>query len=241
MHRIIVMNSKGGCGKTTITTNLASCYASNGFRTALLDYDPQGSSTTWLKLRQDRPEIHGVAAFKNTDANVTRAWQLRVPPYYERAVIDTPAGLTGIELVKQVQGVDTIIIPVVPSLLDIHATADFIRDLLLIGHTRRQNIRIGIIANRIKANTQALNQLQRFLHQLDIPVIAYLRDTQRYLHATEYGAGVHEISSRDAETWNSILYWLEDSESTQSCGRTSSMLNGASAGSIAAVSAAMAR
>ena len=241
MHRIIVMNSKGGCGKTTIATNLASCYAANGFRTALLDYDPQGSSTTWLNLRQDRPNIHGIAAFKNTCTNVTRAWQLRVPPDYERTIIDTPAGLTGTELVKQVQGVDTIIIPVVPSLLDIHATADFIRDLLLIGHTRSQKIRIGIIANRIKANTQALNRLQRFLKHLDIPVLAYLRDTQRYLHAAENGTGVHEISPRDARTWDSILNWLENDNQPQSNGHASLVLKGSSASTARAVSAAMAR
>ena len=240
MRRIIIMNSKGGCGKTTITTNLASCYAVNGFRTALLDYDPQGSSTAWLKLRQDRPEIHGVAAYRNTDTNVTRAWQLRVPPQCECTIIDTPAGLTGMDLKKQVQGVDTIIIPVLPSLLDIHATADFIRDLLLIGHARRQNIRIGIIANRVKANTQALNQLQRFLHQLDIPVIAYLRDTQRYLHATEHGAGIHEISPRDAESWNTILYWLENDNLPQSNGHGSLETNGSSASTAASVFSAMA-
>jgi len=241
MRRIIIMNSKGGCGKTTITTNLASCYAANGIRTALLDYDPQGSSTTWLKLRQGKPEIHGIAAFKNTDANVTRAWQLRVPQHCECTIIDTPAGLTGMELVKQVHGVDTIIIPVAPSLLDIHATADFIRDLLLIGHTRSQNIRIGIIANRVKANTQALNQLQRFLHQLDIPVIAYLRDTQRYLHAAEHGAGVHEISPRDAETWNNILYWLENNNQPQSNGYGSLEPKASTAYTAAAVSSTMAR
>jgi len=241
MRRIIVMNSKGGCGKTTITTNLASCYAANGFRTALLDYDPQGSSTTWLKLRKDLPDIHGIAAFKNTDANVTRAWQLRVPPHYERAIIDTPAGLTDTALVKQVQGVDTILIPVVPSLLDIHATADFIRDLLLIGHTRSQKIRIGIIANRIKANTQALTKLNRFLQQLDIPVLGYLRDTQRYLHATEKGAGIHEISDRDQDSWKNILNWIEHSKQPHSNGHDSIVLTGSNALPAAVTAAAMAQ
>jgi chromosome partitioning protein len=235
------MNSKGGCGKTTISTNLASCYAASGFRTALLDYDPQGSSTTWLNLRQDLPDIHGIAAFKNTDANVTRAWQLRVPAHYERAIIDTPAGLTGTDLVKQVQGVDTIIIPVVPSLLDIHATADFIRDLLLIGHTRSQKIRIGIVGNRIKANTQALNRLQRFLQQLDIPVLAYLRDTQGYLHATEQGAGIHEISERDNLIWKDIIHWIEDSKQAHSNGHGSVVLTGSSASPAAVNVAAMAQ
>jgi chromosome partitioning protein len=172
----------------------------------------------WLNRRKDRPEIHGISAYKHTGANVTRSWQLRMPAHIERTIIDTPAGLTKLELVNQVQGIDTILIPVLPSLLDIQVTADFIRDLLLIGHARSRNIRIGIIANRVKANTLALNRLDNFLRRLNIPVIAYLRDTQRYLHAAEIGTGIHENSSRDATTWETIINWLENSTLPQANG-----------------------
>ena len=49
MHHIMVMNSKGGCGKSTIATNLASYYASEGNKVALVDYDPQASALDWLE------------------------------------------------------------------------------------------------------------------------------------------------------------------------------------------------
>ncbi|MCG7961877.1 MAG: ParA family protein, partial [Candidatus Thiodiazotropha taylori] len=49
MKRLLILNSKGGCGKTTIATNLAGYYASAGTPTALFDYDPQGSSHRWLE------------------------------------------------------------------------------------------------------------------------------------------------------------------------------------------------
>lgn len=211
------MNSKGGCGKTTIATNLASYYTAQGFRSALFDYDPQASSMTWLKLRhhpnQD-DDIDGIAAYQSTEAHVTRAWQLRVPHYIERVIIDTPAGLTDRALVNHVQGVDVILIPVLPSPIDIQATADFIRDLLLIGHARSQNTRIGIIANRVKVNTQSYRKLESFLQQLDIPMVTRLRDTQHYLRAVEQGSGIAEskdnaVHSGDRMAWHSIMAWLE--------------------------------
>ena len=78
MQRIIVLNPKGGVGKTTIASNLAACYAVNGHRPALMDLDPQGSSMRWLRRRpEDSAVIHGIAGFERTGA-VTRSWQLRI-------------------------------------------------------------------------------------------------------------------------------------------------------------------
>ena len=41
MLAILVSNAKGGCGKTTLATTLASAYAVGGFKVALADADPQ--------------------------------------------------------------------------------------------------------------------------------------------------------------------------------------------------------
>lgn len=218
MRRICVLNTKGGCGKTTIATNLASCYASAGIKTALFDYDPQGSSTRWLKLRpEEKSTIHGVAAFESTSAKVTRSWQLRIPSDTDRVIIDTPAGINGGKLADILRDSDTILIPVLPSSIDIHATADFLRDLLLVEKIRRNMTSIGIIANRVKPNTKAYQALERFLDSLDIPLITQIRETQHYIHAAEQGLGIHEIKStqtqQDKDTWSGMLNWLEkDSE-----------------------------
>ena len=62
IRRILVVNGKGGCGKTTIATNLAVADACQGTKVALLDNDPQASSTHWASLRdQDLPPIEVVA------------------------------------------------------------------------------------------------------------------------------------------------------------------------------------
>lgn len=219
MLRIAIMNSKGGCGKTTIATNLASLYAARNFRTALCDHDPQHSSSTWLQLRnsrQDIPEhkrITAVAAYETPAANVTRSWQLRLPPDIQRVIMDTPAGLGQNALLQHMRNLDFILIPVLPSPLDIYATADFIKNLLITCKARAQGVHIGIVANRVRKNTRAFTSLRRFLDKLQIPLVTELRDTQNYLHATEDGLGIHELRSRtiyqDILHWHCLLEWIE--------------------------------
>ena len=211
------MNTKGGCGKTTVATNLASYCVAQGYATDLFDYDGQGSSTHWLKARHsDRPAIRGVAAFQPPPAGTTRSWQLRIPPQTRYVIKDTPAGHVGADLADRVSESDIILIPVLPSTIDIHSTANFIRDLLLVGKARAGNKRIAIIANRTRVRTKSLEHLERFLRNLDIPVIAHIRDTQNYVRAAAQGMGVCELAEpatlKDKEPWASILKWIQQYE-----------------------------
>jgi chromosome partitioning protein len=212
--KISVMNTKGGCGKTTIATNLASYCASRGYGTALFDYDKQASSSRWVKVRpSSRPPIHCVAAFEPPRAGITRTWQMKVPLDTRYIITDTPAGYAMVDIEDRVAETDVILIPVLPSSIDIHSTADFIRDLLLIGKARVHNTRLVIVTNRTRIRTRAVEKLERFLNKLDIPVIARIRDTQHYVSAAEQGLGVHELNERDAqkdcETWAELLDWLD--------------------------------
>ncbi len=214
MRRILVLNTKGGCGKTTISSNLAAQYASRGFATAILDCDPQASSMCWLQHRpNDRPPIHGICASPVNRTGITRSWQLRVPPQTERLIVDTPAALTRPEFNEQLRGVDLILIPVQASAIDTRAAADFIRDLLLINKVHQYQERVAIVANRTREHTLAFQSLERFLSSLRIPVIAKLRDTQSYVRAAELGLGVHELDTRrarqEALAWEDIIAWLE--------------------------------
>lgn len=214
MNRILITNVKGGCGKSTVATNLASALARKGYRTALFDYDEQHSSLRWLRRREQTsaPAIHGVDASRNRVQNVTRSWLLRIPEHTDCMVIDTPAGLKGDALLQQLHGVHELLIPVLPSAIDIQTTADFIRDLLLIGKVRERGIRLGIIANRVRINTLSFRALERFLKSLDIPVVARLRDTQNYTRAVEQGLGIHEIKAysarQDRPHWEEVINWL---------------------------------
>ena len=208
------MNTKGGCGKTTVATNLASYCACQGYATSLFDYDKQASSIRWLKQRKSgRPPVHGVAAFEPPREGQTRSWQMRVPDNTRYVITDTPAGYALFDIEDRVAEADVILIPVLPSSIDIHSTADFIRDLLLVGKARTHNTRLAIVTNRNRIRTKAVDKLERFLQNLDIPVIARIRDTQYYVSAAEQGLGIHELDERDArkdtESWATMLDWLD--------------------------------
>ena len=158
-----------------------------------MDLDPQGSSMRWLRKRpDDAPAIHGIAAFERS-ATVTRSWQMRIPADCRTVVIDTPAAIDAHALPELTRSVDAVLVPVMPSEIDIHATAKCIADLLLVAKIRRSENRIGIIANRVRINTRMSQSLTRFLDSLDIPLIATLRDTQNYVRSAEIGVGVCEM------------------------------------------------
>lgn len=216
-RQILVLNAKGGCGKTTIATNLASYYATQGLGTVLLDHDPQGSSMQWLGLREEPLQaIHGIPAYRRPGMNVTRSFLLRLPSGTERVILDAPAGVQGGALIELVRGVDTILIPVLPSPIDIHAASHFIKDLLLVAKVRARSIRIGVVANRVRKNTRVYQSLERFLSSLNIPFVATLRDTQNYVRAAESGRGIHDLHQAhtcyDRRQWQAIIDWLEARE-----------------------------
>lgn len=212
--RIMIANAKGGCGKTTMATNLASYMSRNGQGTALIDYDPQGSSMDWLQVRDNHlPRISGVAAYQRHSPNAsTRTWSLRVPVGTSRVIIDTPAGLSGNILSDLIQQSDVLIIPVIPSAIDIRAATGFIRDVLLSRSYRLNPKPIAVVANRVRKNTLIYAKLERFLKSLQIPFVAAFRDTQFYVRASEHGLGLVDFDqqdSKDKQEWLALINWLE--------------------------------
>jgi chromosome partitioning protein len=211
--KIVVLNTKGGCGKTTLSTSLAAYYASQGYDTALLDTDPQGSSLRWLANRGGRePTITGLTGCDKT-GRVTRSFLMRVPPATERLIVDTPAAIDNLRLQDAVRGAHAVLIPVLPSDIDIHAASRCIADLLLSGRIENRHERVAVIANRVKKQARMFETLRRFLQTLEIPFVATLRDTQNYVYATERGMGVHELKDRNVKQerheWEPLIAWLE--------------------------------
>lgn len=213
VRKIVILNPKGGSGKTTIATNLAAHYAAAGQPSALMDYDSQGSSTRWLSRRDpDNPYIHGIATYES-HAGLTRSFALRVPAEVERVVVDTPAAFDKHELLDYVRGADKILVPVLPSEIDIHAATRTIADLLLVAKIARHEDRLAVVANRVKRNTVVFRALMKFLESLEIPVAAVLRDTQNYIRTASEGQGLAEIKkadvSKDLVQWKRLVAWLE--------------------------------
>jgi chromosome partitioning protein len=209
----VVMNPKGGSGKTTIAMNLAAYYAAHGIYPALNDLDAQASSTRWLAKRTDAlPRIYGISPF-NVPAKVTRAFAMRIPPEVQRIIVDTPAALSKQQFAEVTGGADRIIVPVLPSDIDIQAATRCIADLLLAGKVQRSDNRLAVVANRVKRNTVIFRSLMRFLEALRIPIVAVLRDSQYYIKAAESGLGLHEMTGArvriDQSQWVTLFDWIE--------------------------------
>lgn len=212
--RTVIVNPKGGSGKTTVATNLLAAYARAGRHTALIDRDRQGSATRWLKQRAaSLPPIHGVAAYEEPPANVTRTFAMRLPPETERVVVDTAAAIGRHELVDAVRNADKIVVPVLPSDIDIHAATRCISDLLLHAKVPRGPRVLGVVANRVKRNTVMYQSLMRFLGSLGVPVVAVVRDVQVYIRAAECGQGVVDLKTSESgpelRQWRALMRWID--------------------------------
>ena len=213
MQRIMLLNPKGGCGKTTIATSLASYYAGEDMASVLVDYDSQGSSTRWLDARpSELPAIHGVAAFR-IPAGVTRTWQMRVLPGAERVVVDTAAGLAVTAVPDMLARADTIVVPVLPSRIDIDAAADFLEVLARQPEVRAGTKRIAVVGNRVRGNRRTVRELKQFLATQSFPFITCLRESHNYERAAALGIGIHDLdgprSQTDRDQWLPLLAWIE--------------------------------
>jgi chromosome partitioning protein len=209
----LVINPKGGSGKTTITTNVASYFAAKGVPTTIMDYDPQGSSLNWLRLRPPQaPQIHGANAAPAKGMRL-RSMDMRVPEDTRQLVIDGFAGASGLVLQEMLSKANCILIPVAPSPIDIHATANFIRDLLLSGIVRARKLRIAVAANRVRSSMPVYQPLERFLNSLSLKLVTRVSDSDVYLKAAESGTGIFEMdfaaSAAERQQLLPILEWIE--------------------------------
>lgn len=208
----LVINPKGGSGKTTVATNVASYFAANGMATALMDYDPQGSTMNWLRLRPTHARrIHGANAAPQKTG--LRTLGMHVPAGTEQLIIDAPAGTSGLVLQDMLARSHCILIPVAPSPIDIHATANFIRDLLLTGKIRANNIRLGVVANRVRKANPVYQPLERFLTALNLPLLARISDSEVFVTAAETGIGIFEmdfaVSAAERGQFLPVAEWVD--------------------------------
>ncbi len=213
LHRIVILNPKGGCGKTTLATNLASYFALRGPPPVLIDNDPNGYTMRWLARRsRNRCKIRGMATYRSS-MHTTRSWQLRIPNATSTVIIDTPAAIGQPEIHELTYDANSILIPVLPSAIDIRYATRFIAELLLITQIDRREQQLAVVANRTRHNTNSLTKLMRFLTSLQIPIVAVLRDSQNYVYAADLGMGIYEMPRHrvkaDVEQMDLIINWLD--------------------------------
>lgn len=212
MNTTLVINPKGGSGKTTVAINLAACLAADCIPTTLMDYDPQGSSLTWLRSRAPQaPRIHGANGAPARFGQM-RAFEMYVPPETRELIIDAPAGSSGVLLQEMVERAHCVLVPVVPSIIDIRATENFIGSLLAIPKVRSGDARVGIVANKVRVSMPAYQPFLRFLESLEVKVVARVLDSDVFLRAAESGVGIFEMdagqTAAERKQFLPIVEWI---------------------------------
>ena len=220
MPVIVVANPKGGVGKTTLSTNIAGYLASRGHAVMLGDVDRQQSARTWLALRP--AGLAPIAAWEVTHDEIVRP-----PKGTTHVVLDTPAGLHGKRLDSVMKLADKVLIPLQPGIFDIHATHEFVRQLLdkrraapslsdplgARSDKRGERVQIAIVGMRTREGTISTDQLRVFLDRLKLPLLGFLRDTQNYVHLAAHGLTLWDVASsrfeRDVEQWQPVTQWLD--------------------------------
>ena len=204
MPVIVVANPKGGVGKSTLATNIAGYLASRGHSVMLGDADRQQSSRYWLAQRP--AGLPTISPWETARDEV-----LRAPKGTTHVVLDTPAGLHGKRLDEVIKRADKLLIPLQPSLFDIHATHDFAQQLRV--HKRAEKLSIGLVGMRAREGTISVDQLRSFLDGLGLPLLGFVRDTQNYVHLAAHGLTLWDVASsrfeRDQAQWQPIINWLD--------------------------------
>ncbi|MDZ7891171.1 MAG: ParA family protein [Rhodoferax sp.] len=203
MPVVVVANPKGGVGKSTLSTQIAGYFASQGHAVMLGDADRQQSSQLWLSLRPAAAKP--IAGWTLSDEGVAKP-----PKGTSHVVLDTPAGLHGKRLKEILKIATHVVVPLQPSIFDIFATKPFLDELA--ASSRADKFKVGIVGMRVDERTLAAEQLQNFVTGLGLPVLGSVRDTQNYIQTTARGLTIFDVApgkvERDLQQWQPICDWL---------------------------------
>jgi chromosome partitioning protein len=207
MPVIVIANPKGGAGKSTLSTNVAGFFSSQGHAVMLGDADVQQSSRLWLSLRPDT-----ISRITTWEMQADLVLTAKPPKGTTHVVIDTPGGLDGWRFKEVLGRADKIMVPIMPSIFDMYAAQNFLTKLREI--TRNNRTKVGVVGMRVDERTLAASKLRQFMETLELPIVGYLRDTQHYLHLAAHGLSMFDITpnkvEKDLLQWRPICQWLQD-------------------------------
>ena len=128
-------------------------------------------------------------------------------------IYDVPAAVYGSRLNTYIKKADTVVVPVMPSPIDIKAAMDFLNALRSMGSVIRKKIKVGLVANSERANTNIFLELATYLvREKGLKYITAFRDNTNYIKSARTGLGIFEMgesaTAQDREEWKPLIRWL---------------------------------
>ena len=205
MPTVALVSRKGGCGKSTLATHIASYFAREGVPITLGDLDHQQSMRVWLKRRPSAaPPIIGWVGENNGS--------VRPPLGTTHLVLDTPGGLHGLALAKVAMVADAILIPVSGSVFDREAASDCWAELRMHPRVVSGRCQVAAIGMRLDRRTHAEEVASDWAASVGLVWLCSLRSSQIYVRAVENGLSIFDmpptVTEIDREQWEPLLAWL---------------------------------
>ena len=205
MSTVALVSRKGGCGKSTLATHIASFFARAGMTVTLGDLDHQQSMRVWLKRRPSAaPPITGWVGETSGSVRPTLG--------SKHLVLDTPGGLHGLALAKVAMVADAILIPVSGSVFDREAASDCWAELRVHPRVVSGRCQVAAVGMRLDRRTQAEEIASDWAASIGLNWLCSLRSSQIYVRAIENGLSIFDmpasVTEVDREQWEPLLAWL---------------------------------
>ncbi len=203
MKSIVFLAQKGGSGKTTLAVNLAACAEETGEQVAIVDTDPQGSATAWVKVRQaPSPTI----ASKIAPAELSRTRKLALDGGYTLLVVDT-APHAAPEAEHAVSVADLVIIPCRPTAFDLATVRSTVA---IVKALKKPGV---FVLNACPARAPEVAEAQEALKFYDLPVAPLIGERRAFSRAIATGRAVTEFekNGKAASEVRELWGWLKRS------------------------------
>lgn len=209
MSVIAVVNRKGGSGKSTLATHIAAYCALRGAAVAIADIDRQQSTKAWLRQRKTR---EGSDAMRITAWHVDPRSFVRPPVGIDHVVVDTPGGLTGLDLARVVMYADAIVVPVGNSIFDRESAASCVAELRTLPRITSGKCRVAAIGMRLDPRTEAADALMAWSDEQKLQIIAVLPQSHVYVRCIDKGLTLFDLPLDEMEAdlahWKPLMQWL---------------------------------
>ncbi|MCR9290160.1 MAG: AAA family ATPase [Bacteroidetes bacterium] len=194
--KIGITNLKGGVGKTTVSQNLAVCFAHMGYKVCIVDTDTNQNSLAWNGVRDE--ELPNILVVGATDSNALTKTVDTLHKDHEIVIIDGTPSLSKMTT-RIILSSDLLLIPILPSGHDFRSMTQFFERFEQ-AKEFRNDIPAYFLLNQYSNNLNVHSDMKGILAQFDIPILeSTIRNRVAYNKTGIEGKGVYEYQDIKAK------------------------------------------